>query len=103
MKKTTIGLAALAVVLAYGTASAQQIDVKIGGDTTVIGRQVLEGSGMVQNEAPAQSIVKLAYEKFRTQLEISPGAGSHYIAVDNKHGPFANINLDRKSVVRERV
>src|SRR5471032_2788968 len=30
MKKTTIGLAALAVVLAYGTASAQQIDVKIG-------------------------------------------------------------------------
>jgi peptide/nickel transport system substrate-binding protein len=70
-----------------------QIDVKIGGDTTVIGRQVLEGSGMVQNEAPAQSIVKLAYEKFRSQLEISPGAGDHYIAVDNKQGPFADINV----------
>ncbi len=70
-----------------------QIDVQIGGDTTVIGRQVLEGSGMVQNDTPAQSIVKLAYEKFRSQLEISPGAGDHYIAVDNKQGPFANINV----------
>jgi peptide/nickel transport system substrate-binding protein len=70
-----------------------QIDIQIGGDTTVIGRQVLEGSGMVQNDTPAQSIVKLAYEKFRGQLEISPGAGDHYIAVDNKRGPFANINV----------
>ncbi len=70
-----------------------QIDIQIGGDTTVIGRQVLEGSDMVQNDTPAQSIVQLAYEKFRTQLEISPGAGDHYIAVDNKQGPFANINL----------
>ena len=48
---------------------------------------------MVQNETPAQPIVKLAYEKFRTQLEISPGAGDHYIAVDNKQGPFSNVNV----------
>ena len=70
-----------------------QINIKIGGDPTVIGRQVLEGSNMVQNEAPAQSIVKLAYEKFRTQLQISPGAGDHYIAVNNKQGPFSNVNV----------
>jgi peptide/nickel transport system substrate-binding protein len=70
-----------------------QIDIKIGGDPTVIGRQVLEGSDMVQNEAPAQSIVRLAYEHFRDQLEISPGAGDHYIAVDNKQGPFANVDM----------
>jgi peptide/nickel transport system substrate-binding protein len=70
-----------------------QIDIHLGGDPTVIGRQVLEGSDMVQNEAPAQSTVKLAYQKFRTQLEISPGAGDHYIAVDNKQGPFANVNV----------
>ncbi len=59
----------------------------------MIGRQVLEGSDMVQNETPAQPIVRLAYEKFRTQLEISPGAGDHYIAVNNKQGPFANVNV----------
>ncbi len=70
-----------------------QINIQIGGDPTVIGRQVLEGSDMVQNEPPAQPTVRLAYEKFRTQLEISPGAGDHYIAVDNKQGPFANINV----------
>jgi peptide/nickel transport system substrate-binding protein len=70
-----------------------QIDIHLGGDPTVIGRQVLEGSDMVQNEAPAQSTVKLAYQKFRTQLEISPGAGDHYIAVDNKQGPFANVDV----------
>ncbi|HEV2943855.1 MAG TPA: ABC transporter substrate-binding protein [Solirubrobacteraceae bacterium] len=87
-----------------------QINVQIGGDTTVIGRQVLEGSGMVQNDTPAQSIVKLAYEKFRTQLEISPGAGDHYIAVDNKQGPFSNVNvrkalwaaLDREAMDKAR-
>jgi peptide/nickel transport system substrate-binding protein len=70
-----------------------QIDISIGRDPTVIGRQVLEGSDMVQNDTPAQPIVQLAYEKYRSQLEISPGAGDRYIAVDNKQGPFANINL----------
>ena len=70
-----------------------QIDIKIGGDPTVIGRQVLEGSEMIQNETPAQPTVKLAYEKFRTQMQISPGAGDHYIAVDNKQGPFSNVNV----------
>jgi peptide/nickel transport system substrate-binding protein len=70
-----------------------QIDINIGGDPTVIGRQVLEGSSTVQNDTPAQPIVKLAYQQFRKQLEISPGAGEQYVAVDNKQGPFANVDL----------
>ncbi len=70
-----------------------QINLSIGGDTTVIGRQVLEGSHTVQNDTPAQSIVKLAYEKFRSQLLISPGAGDHYVAINNSNGPFTNVNL----------
>jgi peptide/nickel transport system substrate-binding protein len=77
----------------FRPAYLDRIDIKLGGDTTVIGRQVLEGSNMVQNETPAQPIVRLAYEKFRSQLEISPGAGDHYIAVNNKQGPFSNVNL----------
>jgi peptide/nickel transport system substrate-binding protein len=72
-----------------------QINISIGGDATVIGRQALEGSHTVQNDTPAQSIVKLAYEKFRSQLEISPGAGDHYITVNNSHGPFSDANLRR--------
>jgi peptide/nickel transport system substrate-binding protein len=70
-----------------------QIDINIGGDPTVIGRQVLEGSSMVQNDTPAQPIVKLAYQQFRKQLEISPGAGEAYVGVDNKQGPFSNLNV----------
>jgi peptide/nickel transport system substrate-binding protein len=70
-----------------------EIDIKVGGTNAVIGRQVLEGTNVVESEPPAQSIVKLAYEKFKKQLEISPGAGSHYIGVNNKTGPFANVNL----------
>jgi peptide/nickel transport system substrate-binding protein len=70
-----------------------QIKINIGGDPTVIGRQVLEGSAMVQNDSPAQPIVKLAYQQFRGQLEISPGAGDEYVGVDNKQGPFSNLNL----------
>jgi peptide/nickel transport system substrate-binding protein len=81
----------------YRPACLDQINTSIGGDPTVIGRQVLEGSHTVQNDTPAQSIVKLAYEKFRSQLQISPGAGDHYVALNNSHGPFTNVNL-RKAV-----
>jgi peptide/nickel transport system substrate-binding protein len=77
----------------FRPAYLNEIDIKIGGDTNVIGRQVLEGSGSVQNDAPAKAIVQLAYEKFRGGLEISPGSGDHYIAVNNKQGPFANVNM----------
>jgi peptide/nickel transport system substrate-binding protein len=77
----------------YRPAYLNQVDIQIGGDPNVIGRQVLEGSHMVQNDELAQSTVQLAYEHFRTQLEISPGAGSNYIAVNNHQGPFANVNV----------
>jgi peptide/nickel transport system substrate-binding protein len=82
----------------YRPAYLNEIDVKIGGTSSVIGRQVLEGTNVVQNESTvAQSVVRLAAEKFKSQMQISPGAGAHYIALDNKVGPFKNINL-RKAV-----
>jgi peptide/nickel transport system substrate-binding protein len=82
----------------YRPAYLNEIDIKIGGTSAVIGRQVLEGTNIVQNESTvAQSVVRLAAEKFKSQMQISPGAGSHYIALDNKVGPFKNINL-RKAV-----
>jgi peptide/nickel transport system substrate-binding protein len=77
----------------FRPAYLDEIDIKIGGDTEVIGRQVLEGSHIVQNDTPAQAIVKLAYEKYRKQLLIAPGAGDHYVAVNNSYGPFKNVNL----------
>jgi peptide/nickel transport system substrate-binding protein len=77
----------------FRPAYLNEIDIKIGGDTNVIGRQVLEGSDLVQNDPVANTIVQLAYEHFRSQLQVSPGSGDHYIAVNNKQGPFANVDM----------
>jgi peptide/nickel transport system substrate-binding protein len=87
-----------------------EIQIKIGGTNSVIGRQVLTGTNVVENEPPAQSVIKEAAEKYKNQLELSPGAGSHYIGVNNKVGPFTNVNLrrafwaalDRKAMDRAR-
>jgi peptide/nickel transport system substrate-binding protein len=78
----------------YRPAYLNEIDIKIGGTSSVIGREVLEGTNIVQNESSvAQPDIRLAAEKFKEQLEISPGGGSHYIGVNNVVGPFKNIDL----------
>jgi peptide/nickel transport system substrate-binding protein len=93
----------------FRPAYLDQISVHIGGTATVLGRQVLTGTNVVQNESSvAQSVAKEAVEKYKSQLEISPGAGYHYMGVNNKVGPFTNINLrkaffaalDRKAILR---
>lgn len=77
----------------FRPACLNQVNITMGGEPTVIGHQVLLGSHMVQNDPPARAIVQEAYEHYRSQLMISPGAGDHYVAVNNAHGPFANVNL----------
>jgi peptide/nickel transport system substrate-binding protein len=78
----------------FRPAYLNEIDVKIGGTSSVIGREVLEGTDIVQNESSvAQPDVRLAAERFKNQLEISPGGGDHYIGVDNKVGPFKSVDL----------
>ena len=77
----------------FRPAYLDEIAIKIGGSNTVIGRQVLEGTNIVENEPPAQSNVRLAAEKYKNQLEISPGAGAHYIGLNNHAGPFTSEDL----------
>jgi peptide/nickel transport system substrate-binding protein len=79
----------------FRPAYLDQINISIGGDANVIGRQVLEGSDLVQSDAPAAPIVKLALQQHRSQLVISGGgaAGDRYVAVNNSSGPFKNVNL----------
>ena len=81
--------------LDFRPAYLDQINISIGGDPNVIGRQVLEGSHMVQSDTPAAPILKLAYEQHRGQLQITPGSGDRYIAINNTDGPFKNVNLRR--------
>jgi peptide/nickel transport system substrate-binding protein len=79
----------------FRPAYLNEITIKIGGSEPVIDRQVLEGTNIVQNEPVPQSGVRLAAEHYKGQMDISPGAGSRYIAVNNKVGPFANVDLRR--------
>lgn len=87
-----------------------QINFSIGGDTTVIGEQVLKGSDSVQLDTPSNSIVQLAYQSYPSQITFTQGSGDHYVAVDNQHGPFKDIDLrkafwaqlDREAIVKAR-
>lgn len=84
------------------------ININIGGDPNVIGRQVLTGSHTIQNDTPAGAIVKLAYQHYYNQLVATPGAGDHYVALNNEFGPFKNVNvrkalwaaLDREAMIK---
>jgi peptide/nickel transport system substrate-binding protein len=85
-----------------------QIIINIGGDPTVIGRQVLTGSHVVDGDTPSAAIIKLAYQQYYNQLYAVPGAGDFYITLLHTKGPFANINirkaywaaLDRTAMVK---
>jgi peptide/nickel transport system substrate-binding protein len=77
----------------FRPAYLNRVHIVIGGTNSVIGRRVLEGGDLVENEPPALSAVRLAAEDRPGQLEIAAGAGAHYIGVNNKVGPFANIDL----------
>jgi peptide/nickel transport system substrate-binding protein len=78
----------------FRPAYLDEIYVHIGGKNTVLDRQVLEGTNVVNNEpSTPQSILKLADQSYKEQLEVSPGAGAHYIGVNTAHGPFKNENL----------
>jgi peptide/nickel transport system substrate-binding protein len=81
----------------FRPAYLDQVNINIGGDTNVIGRQVLTGSHMVQNDTPAGPIVKLAYQHYFNQLFAVPGTGDFYVSLNNQKGPFTNVNL-RKAV-----
>ncbi|MGA9859217.1 MAG: ABC transporter substrate-binding protein [Solirubrobacteraceae bacterium] len=91
-------------------ANLDSININIGGDAEVIGRQVLQGSDAVQLDTPSQAIVKLAYQRYPSQITFTQGAGTHYVSIDNAHGVFSNENLrkafwaalDRQAIVKAR-
>ncbi|MGZ4245435.1 MAG: ABC transporter substrate-binding protein, partial [Solirubrobacteraceae bacterium] len=79
----------------FRPAYLDRVNFVIGGDATVIGQQVLKGSHAVQFDTPAQSTVKLAYQQYPSQITFTSGSGDHYVALDNAHPPFNNVNLRR--------
>ncbi|HZE03845.1 MAG TPA: ABC transporter substrate-binding protein [Solirubrobacteraceae bacterium] len=72
-----------------------EIKVAIGGDASVIGPQVLKGSNSVQLDTPTNAVVKLAYQQYPSDITFTTGSGDHYVALDNAHGVFKNVNIRR--------
>jgi peptide/nickel transport system substrate-binding protein len=82
------------------------IDWSIGGSATVSGHQVLQGSGLALADPPSAAIVKLAYQRYRSQILFVPGGGSRYVALNTQIKPFNDANLRRAlaaSLDRERM
>jgi peptide/nickel transport system substrate-binding protein len=79
----------------FRPAYLDRVVIQIGGDSTAIGRAVLRGSHLVQNDPPAGAIVALAAKDFTNQMAVTPGAAVRYVALNNRRGPFANVNLRR--------
>jgi peptide/nickel transport system substrate-binding protein len=71
------------------------VNVSIGGNSTVIGEQVLKGSKAVQLDQPTHTNVELAYKSYPSQVTFTPGVGIFYSALNNAKGPFTNTNLRR--------
>ena len=74
-----------------------RINISIGGNSAVIGQEVLDGSDSVQLDQPAHDAIEAAYNSHPSQITFTPGAGIYYVALNNAHGPFQNENL-RKAV-----
>jgi len=72
-----------------------RVNIDIGGDTTVIGHEVLQGSDSVELDGPSPSIIQQAYQQYPSQMTVTAGTGDFYAALDNAHGLFANVNLRR--------
>lgn len=72
-----------------------RISVLVDRAAVAAGQRVLTGSDAVQLDAPAQSMVTLAYQQYPSQITFTPGSGDHYAALNNAAGPFRNINLRR--------
>jgi peptide/nickel transport system substrate-binding protein len=69
----------------------------IGGDPGVSARRALSGSHLVFGDAPPADVIKLAAQRYPSQISYSPGAGSRYIALNTAIAPFDDANL-RKAV-----
>jgi peptide/nickel transport system substrate-binding protein len=72
-----------------------EINIRIGDNATVIDQKVLSGSAAVLLGTPSSGMAKLAYQHYPAQITFTSGSGEHYVALDNAHGLFANVNVRR--------
>ena len=79
----------------FRPAYVDKVDVTLGADPTVAGRQILSGSNALSGDTPPASIVKLGVQQYKGQITFTGGQGNRYIALNTQIPPFNNVNLRR--------
>jgi peptide/nickel transport system substrate-binding protein len=84
----------------FRPAYADEIDMPQGNDdTTVAARKILEGENMINGDfAPEPAVLKQALTRQKDQLELVPGGGGRWVAMNTKIKPFDNVDV-RRAVV----
>jgi peptide/nickel transport system substrate-binding protein len=79
----------------FRPAYLNQVNIKVGGDAAAIDQKVLNGSDAVRLDPPSPATINLAYQQYPSQITFTPGSGEHYVALDNAHGLFSNVDVRR--------
>jgi peptide/nickel transport system substrate-binding protein len=82
-----------------------QIEWTLGTDPNVSGRQILNGTGIVNGDTPAASSIKSFATKAKDQISFSP-LGNRFVNLNTQKKPFSDLNarkavaaaLDRKAM-----
>jgi peptide/nickel transport system substrate-binding protein len=77
----------------FRPACADEIFIKIGGNSTILAEQTLAGNDVIDATNPPPGTLAQAYRSNKSQLEVSAGGGEHFIGVNNQVGPFTNEDL----------
>jgi peptide/nickel transport system substrate-binding protein len=77
-----------------------EIEVQEGNDdATVMARKILEGESMINgDQPPPPAVLRQALTQQEDQIQIVPGGGGRWIAMNMKVAPFNDINV-RKAVI----
>jgi peptide/nickel transport system substrate-binding protein len=77
-----------------------EIEVQQGNDdATVMARKILEGESMINgDQPPPPAVLRQALTQQEDQIQIVPGGGGRWIAMNMKVAPFNDINV-RKAVI----
>jgi peptide/nickel transport system substrate-binding protein len=77
-----------------------EIEISQGNDdATVMSRKILEGESMINgDQPPTPAVLREAVTRRKDQIELVPGGGGRWIAMNTKVEPFDDVNI-RKAVV----
>jgi peptide/nickel transport system substrate-binding protein len=81
-------------------AYVDEVDISEGNDDpTVSARKILEGENLISgDQPPPPAVLREAVTRRKDQIELVPGGGGRWIAMNMTIEPFNNINV-RKAVV----